>query len=136
MKVAHTFFFHSGPKAFLKPTVSALVPLVFIHYALSAESVNKTKKRGTRLNKLILEVYNDITKRKKLIVEQAKVIYCRPARVHVVFANAASEETLAAITAGGSIVFSCCPVTTDSTQSPCAQVIGSIQVGTLSWRGV
>lgn len=40
MKVAHTFFFHSGPKAFFKPTVSALVPLVFIHYALSVKPVH------------------------------------------------------------------------------------------------
>lgn len=54
----------------------------------------------------------------------------------MVFANAASEEALAAIAAGGSVVLAGCPVPTNGAQGACTQMVGSIHAGTLSWRGV
>ncbi len=55
-----------------------------------------------------------------------------PARVHVVFADAASEEALAAITAGRPVVFAGGSVSTYGTQAACPQVAGSVHVGALS----
>lgn len=59
-----------------------------------------------------------------------------PAGVHVVFTDAASEEALAAITAGRPVVFACRSVPTDGTQAACCQVAGGTHVGALSRRGV
>lgn len=56
-----------------------------------------------------------------------------PARVHVVFADAASEEALAAVTAGGAVVFARGPVSTYSTQAARRQVTDGVHVGTLCW---
>lgn len=55
-----------------------------------------------------------------------------PARVHVVFADAASEKALAAVTAGRPIVLSSGSVSTYGTQAARCQLAGSIHVGALS----
>lgn len=55
-----------------------------------------------------------------------------PARVHVVLADAASEEALAAITAGRPVVFSCGSVSTYGTQAAHPHVDPCVHVGALS----
>lgn len=50
----------------------------------------------------------------------------------MVFANAASEEALAAITAGGPIVFACSSVSTNGTQAASCQVAAGVHGGALS----
>ena len=55
-----------------------------------------------------------------------------PARVHVVFADAASEEALAAVTAGRPVVFARGSVSTYGTQAARPQVAGGVHVGALS----
>lgn len=50
----------------------------------------------------------------------------------MVFANAASEEALAAVTAGGPVVFAGGSVSTYGAQAAGPEVAGSIHVGALS----
>lgn len=59
-----------------------------------------------------------------------------PARVHVVFADAASEEALAAVAAGGPVVFARGSVSTDGTQAAHPQVSAGVHGGTFSRRRV
>lgn len=54
----------------------------------------------------------------------------------MVFPDAASEEALAAITAGGTIVFTCSSVSTYGTQTACSQVARGVHVSAFSWWGV
>lgn len=49
----------------------------------------------------------------------------------MVFADAASEEALAAVTAGGSIVLARGSVPTYSTQAACCQVARGVHIGAL-----
>lgn len=59
-----------------------------------------------------------------------------PARVHVVLADTSSEKALAAVTAGGSVVFARGPVPADGAQRARPQVVNCVHVCTLSRRGV
>lgn len=61
---------------------------------------------------------------------------CSPARVHVVLADAAPEETFAAVAAGRAVVFACGSVTTYGTQAACPHVARGVHVSALSGRGV
>lgn len=47
-----------------------------------------------------------------------------PAGVHVVLPHTPPEEALAAVTAGGSVVFACGPISTDGTQGTDTQAVG------------
>lgn len=51
----------------------------------------------------------------------------------MIFADAASEEAFAAITAGRPVVFASGSVSTYGTQAAHPQVAGSVHVGALSW---
>lgn len=59
-----------------------------------------------------------------------------PARVHVVFADAASEEALAAVAAGRPVVLASGSVSTYGTQAARPQVARGVHVGALGRRGV
>lgn len=63
-------------------------------------------------------------------------VFPSPAGVHVVFADAAPEEALAAVAAGGPVVFARRPVPTYGTQAACCQVAGGTHVGALRRRRV
>lgn len=56
-----------------------------------------------------------------------------PARVHVVLADAAPEEALAAVTAGRPVVFARGSVPTDGTQAARPHVACGVHVGALNW---
>lgn len=51
----------------------------------------------------------------------------------MIFADAASEEAFAAVTAGRPVVFASGSVSTYGTQAAHPQVAGSVHVGALSW---
>lgn len=51
----------------------------------------------------------------------------------MVFADAASEEALAAVAAGRPVVFASGSVSTDGTQAARPQVARGVHVGALSW---
>lgn len=51
----------------------------------------------------------------------------------MVLAHTSPEETFAAVTARGTIVFARGPVSTDGTQGADAQGVGCAEVGTLCW---
>lgn len=59
-----------------------------------------------------------------------------PARVHVVLANAASEEAFASVAAGRAVVFARGSVSTNGTQAACAQVACAVHVSVLGRRRV
>lgn len=53
-----------------------------------------------------------------------------PAGVHVVLPHAPPKEALAAVTAGGAIVFACGPVSADGAQGADTQAVGRVEVST------
>ena len=92
-------------------------------YSLLMELINFVL-RVTEIRKLfipLLLAWHFETSLKTTFLEGAFQV---PAGINVTLADAASEETLAPITAGGTIVLSCCSVPTYGTQTVDTVVCG------------
>lgn len=106
-----TFFFHASSEAFVQSAEATLIPLIFIHDALSAEPANHEGDSDTSSITIRDNTYTTALWRDVLYEARHGVFL--PAGVDVALAYGASEEAFTAVTARGSVVFPCGFVSTD-----------------------
>lgn len=118
--VFHTFFFHTSSETFVESAETTLVPLIFVHNALSAEPAHD--ERVTMSAVVQSRTHEGTVNDSVEIGDWILDLYCRydnnvklPAGVDVTFAYGASKEAFTAITAGGPVVFPSGFVSTDRT---------------------